>query len=380
MNIKKSIKKLTALILTVAMLMAIPTGVMAAEGDAFVVNGQTVTHNFVLHSEINCSGSGHGCCLAFAKEAYLRLWGEPFVQEECDNLLDGLSPDDQLNTPENWEKFMAQTKPGAIIRLDDDTDMTAGAWSGHNFIFLELGADGKGAYLWEGNADGAGSTRIKYYEFSDFATNYYRNYTYFRYIAWPGASPLMVRGSKDLKVPELIDAVAERNAITVSWESVSKAKGYNIYRKVSGGSWKRIASVSGKSNTSYTDYKVKSGNRYYYTVAATKENLEGCYDESGVSAFYMDSVVASASNRDDYVRVEWNEVGGADGYRIERKVGDGDYEIVKTIKDGSKTSYKDEDVKSGKKYTYRVKAYIDERFSKNNTSCSIKSDRSHVVL
>jgi hypothetical protein len=67
---------------------------------------------------------------------------------------------------------------------------------------------------------------------------------------------------------------------TVTWNKVTKADGYVVYRSTSkNGTYKAVATVKGGSKTSYTDSKLTSGKTYYYKVAAyktiDKKNVEG---------------------------------------------------------------------------------------------------------
>ena len=59
------------------------------------------------------------------------------------------------------------------------------------------------------------------------------------------------------------------------------------------------------------------------------------------------------------VKITWNRVSNADGYRIYRKAASGDYVLVKTIKSNTTVSYTDTSAKvtNGTKYTYKVVAY-----------------------
>ena len=58
--------------------------------------------------------------------------------------------------------------------------------------------------------------------------------------------------------------------VNVRWSKTSGANAYNIYRKTTGSSWSKIATVNGGSTVSYVDKKVASSNgtKYYYTVKA----------------------------------------------------------------------------------------------------------------
>ena len=61
-----------------------------------------------------------------------------------------------------------------------------------------------------------------------------------------------------------------KNQVTLGWKKVSKAQGYDIYRSdKSNSGFEKIASISSESTLTYTDKGVKSGNTYYYKIAAT---------------------------------------------------------------------------------------------------------------
>lgn len=54
------------------------------------------------------------------------------------------------------------------------------------------------------------------------------------------------------------------------------------------------------------------------------------------------------------IEVKWNKMPNANGYIIERRVGNGAYVVVKNITKNSITTWKDSSVKNGYRYTYRV--------------------------
>jgi hypothetical protein len=75
----------------------------------------------------------------------------------------------------------------------------------------------------------------------------------------------------DLK---LLGGYTDRPDVELGWSSVSEAKGYYVYRSLSGlGSYTKV----GSSNTnSYTDTEVKANTTYYYKVSA--------YNDAGESS------------------------------------------------------------------------------------------------
>ena len=88
--------------------------------------------------------------------------------------------------------------------------------------------------------------------------------------------------------PALTGAQASENGITVAWKSAYGAKGYVVYRKTAGTSWKKIAKLSSAKSLSYTDAKAETGTAYTYTVRAyltvKGRTVSGDYDRNGVSA------------------------------------------------------------------------------------------------
>ncbi|MCD7753053.1 MAG: fibronectin type III domain-containing protein, partial [Clostridiales bacterium] len=65
--------------------------------------------------------------------------------------------------------------------------------------------------------------------------------------------------------------------VKVSWGKVTGASGYYVYRKTSGGTFSKIATVTSGSTVSYTDKTAKSGTTYYYTVRAYKGGTTSSY-------------------------------------------------------------------------------------------------------
>lgn len=66
------------------------------------------------------------------------------------------------------------------------------------------------------------------------------------------------------------------------------------------------------------------------------------------------------------VKVTWKKSKGATGYYVCRKVGNGSWKKIKTVKGASTTSYVDKKVKSGTTYYYTVKAYKGKKVSSYN--------------
>lgn len=71
------------------------------------------------------------------------------------------------------------------------------------------------------------------------------------------------------------------------------------------------------------------------------------------------------------IKLSWSKVAGADGYRIYRSTSKtGTYKAIKTITNGSTTVYTNKKLSKGKRYYYKVKAYVSNDGKKTYSSYS----------
>lgn len=156
---------------------------------------------------------------------------------------------------------------------------------------------------------------------------------------------------------------SNEEVLKISWKKVSGAKGYIISRSTSKNSgYKKIGTVTGK--TSYSDDTVKAGKTYYYKVEAYNVNsgtkgYGGASDAVAGKTAKRTKITSIVSTNEKTLTIKWNKITGAYGYRIKRSTDeDGTYKVVKTIKSGNTTSYKDTSVKAGKTYYYTVETMV----------------------
>ena len=83
--------------------------------------------------------------------------------------------------------------------------------------------------------------------------------------------------------PALTSARSYSSGITVKWKQCAGVQGYYVYRKTSGSSWVRVATLTGASNTTYTDKTAKKNTTYIYTVKAFYGSTMSTYDAAGIS-------------------------------------------------------------------------------------------------
>ena len=159
--------------------------------------------------------------------------------------------------------------------------------------------------------------------------------------------------------PVLSSTTSKTTYVTVTWKKAAGATSYYIYRKIAGGSWKKLASVK-SSVTSYQDKTAEYGVKYIYTVKSMRNNIAGKYNTSGiegarqVSAITMKSICITSKGK---ATVKWNKTSCADGYFIYRKVAGGNWKKVGSVK-ANKNTWTESGLEKGKKYWYIVAGYM----------------------
>ena len=157
-----------------------------------------------------------------------------------------------------------------------------------------------------------------------------------------------------------------KGGITVSWNKVSTATGYRVYRKEAGGSWKGLGNVASNATTTYTDQNVTAGKSYVYTIRAYKEyegkSYFGDYDKTGKTAVVTSlqeivKLLAATAESGRKITVTWKKAGNCDGYILYRKSGSGSWSRLTKITDKNVSSYTDGSGTAGTTYTYTVRAY-----------------------
>lgn len=153
------------------------------------------------------------------------------------------------------------------------------------------------------------------------------------------------------------------NTIKGSWNKISGATGYTLYRSQldaktnKWSSWKTLGTAKATTK-SFTDKTVVSGVRYRYTVRALVGSTKSSYVASNELTFLTTPTV-KISTVATGVKVSWNKITGANTYTIYRKElndsGKWTSWVVLTDK-ATGTSYVDETAKSGVKYSYTARA------------------------
>ena len=141
------------------------------------------------------------------------------------------------------------------------------------------------------------------------------------------------------------------SGIKLTWNKIAGVYGYRLYRKTSTG-WKRFKDTTA---TSFTDSGVTANKTEIYTIRCIDKggNTVSGFNSKGWSKKYTASTpsINKLENTSGGIKLSWNKVTGAYGYRLYRKTSSG----WKRIKDTTATTYTDSAVKSGRTETYTIR-------------------------
>ena len=149
-------------------------------------------------------------------------------------------------------------------------------------------------------------------------------------------------------------------AVKINWEKVNGAAGYRVYAyNAKTKKWGKAATVSA-STLSFKQTGLKSGTTYKYKVKAYAKQSGKTYwgeasDTMTTTTKPAQPAIKSTSASTSAVRLNWNAVSGANGYRVVRYDANAKKWVsVGTIKT---TSFKEKKLKGKTSYKYKVKAY-----------------------
>lgn len=139
------------------------------------------------------------------------------------------------------------------------------------------------------------------------------------------------------------------NGVKVQWTKVQGAASCQIFRMNDDEEWEEVKTTT---SASWTDKDAALNKTLSYRAISLDENGEALSCMSNkVSMKYLPApVLKSAAGVKKGIKITWNKVPGAEKYRVYR-LKDGKW---KKVKDTTSTSWKDEDVKKNKTYTYTV--------------------------
>lgn len=166
-----------------------------------------------------------------------------------------------------------------------------------------------------------------------------------------------------LPAPRLFKAVQSgTKQVTLTWEKVTGAKAYDIYRSAKASSgFNKIGTTTA---TSYRDKKASAGKTWYYKVAAIGATAAINSNKSNVAKVLVlkaPSINVKSTAKRKAVAT-WKKVNGAKGYQVSVATKkSGKYKVKLTLKGASKTRGIIKKLKSKKTYYIKVRAYTNVR-------------------
>ena len=158
---------------------------------------------------------------------------------------------------------------------------------------------------------------------------------------------------------------SDKTSVTVTWNKIGSGDRYVVFRKTPGSSWTRLATLTDKNITSYTDKNPVLGKTNTYTVRSyySKTKVYGNYNSKGVSVNVPKPVVPgqpklkkATAESYDRVKLTWNKASNATAYRIYYRTNGGSWKSAGDV-DANTTSFIHSGLKENTRYTYTVKAY-----------------------
>ncbi len=245
------------------------------------------------------------------------------------------------------------------IKMDNPLTLTKGET--FSVVIKLESMDGKsGAYYVMESKYNLGNA-ASWYCGGEKGQSFYYNYGWRDMVESMGANVRIKAYTDDVQIqkPSAPSGLSVSNTIaslTLKWNAVTGATGYEVYRAGTDGKYSKITTVT---STSYVDTNVKNNTQYSYKIKA--------YNAAGASAFStaasLKKTQISVSNlkadaTGSKVQLSWTGgVTGAEGYVIYRRTEGGSYtEIGRT----SGNTYSDT-INAGIRYYYAVAVYSGSR-------------------
>ncbi len=169
-----------------------------------------------------------------------------------------------------------------------------------------------------------------------------------------------------LAAPENLVATGNgENSITLTWDKVSGADGYDVSRAASfDGEYSLISSIPASGTASYVDSGLNKSTVYYYKVIAYKGS--GSAKQSGfiagplaqTAAYPPPAGLKAVVKSDSSIQLSWTKEDGMNGYTVYRaSSADGSYAKAGTVNSAATTSYTDTGLSTGQTYYYKISAF-----------------------
>jgi hypothetical protein len=152
-----------------------------------------------------------------------------------------------------------------------------------------------------------------------------------------------------------LNAEAKANGIDFSWNALPHAESYTLEKSIDAVSFRSIATTN---TTSAVDSDIVRGRPCIYRVCA---NIDG--ERAASAPLQVHARPTAVSHLQTFglsptsIVVDWHDVAGETGYRIDRSTDGKKYGTIATLSQND-CGYRDESVEPGNKYFYRVATLV----------------------
>ncbi len=170
-------------------------------------------------------------------------------------------------------------------------------------------------------------------------------------------SPIIVQAAGITAPTSASATCVTATAVKLKWKKVSSATGYYVYRSTKKSSgYKKIKTLSKNSYTSYINYSLTSGKKYYYKIYSYKgKTKKASKTVSCIPKPLKVTGVKTIKRSTTSATIFWNKSESASGYSIYRATSkNGKYSLIKST---SALSYTNSKLTSNKTYYYKVRAF-----------------------
>ena len=178
--------------------------------------------------------------------------------------------------------------------------------------------------------------------------------------SYTGATSEAVKLTINPQATKVTSVANASSYVTVSWNKVSKASGYYVYRSTDGKKFTKAGTVTSYKTVKYSDKKAtKNGQKYVYKIVTYykgNEEVKSAY--SNVQTGYRLSTmkVSSLTNKKGKkLYVKWAKNTKATGYKIEYVTGK--TTKTSTVSSAKSTTKTISGLKKGKTYNVRIRSY-----------------------
>ena len=160
-----------------------------------------------------------------------------------------------------------------------------------------------------------------------------------------------------LATPQINETWCVNDGVEISWDAVPGAYEYRVFYLNRSGNWRGMGNTK---ETHFLDDEVSSGSTYTYTVRCIDEkgNFVSDYDHTGFQGTYIaPPVLTETESVNEGVKISWEAPKGGTKFRVFYKGASGQW---RSMGDTTETSFIDDDVNSGRTYTYTVRCVNEE--------------------